>query len=305
MMRIVLFTLLALSLAACGPALGFEQPAGMQQTANMIQASPTLAYSPTPAATSTLDITATPTIGYQATIDALNRQMVQSTADAEQRALEYARMTSTAESANLVLAAMTATQAGTSVPLTATQAEFNRRQTEIVPTRTAAAITATAYEPTAITAAANAETHAAWSGWLAFGEVVLEITGGLAILVISICMYLAIARQRFAPVPADQPEAQVIQIDDWGAGFGESMQIPLPGTPDQLRTLAQGIQEGLPLAFTHWIGSERPFSRAEFEALRYRLVEFGFAEYSDPTNRKSPIHLTHAGKQLIQKFSTN
>lgn len=291
----LLLLLLALTLTACGTAVNLDAPVG--ESPLVIQASPQIVEaSPTFAPRATATRAGTPTPDYAAQIGQSQLDLQQSLASATISALTQAPIqTSQAALQKNIDATSTAT---TTIGQTA---EAHSVQTQ------SAIKTATVQAPITRRLQEQADWEPYWQLVLLGGTVgLLLLTAYCLVAVANQLIKLAYEKRlELHPHEPAPPGETVVQLDTWEKEFGESMQVPLPGTIEQMRALAEGIQAGRPLAFTHWIGSDRPFSRGEFEQLRYRLVEFGFAEYTDPTNRASPIHLTEAGRQLLSKFSEN
>lgn len=77
--------------------------------------------------------------------------------------------------------------------------------------------------------------------------------------------------------------------------------INLPAKPEQLRSLAAGSLAGASLAVNTWSGSNKPFTRSEFETLRNALVRAGLARYGERAN--SPMELTGAGRAIFRKLA--
>lgn len=78
----------------------------------------------------------------------------------------------------------------------------------------------------------------------------------------------------------------------------------LPATLDQLRALADGLQNGAPLTVGSWTGHRRPFSRSEFENLRAELVRRNLAAWRNPAAPAQGCELTPQGRAVFKYLST-
>lgn len=79
--------------------------------------------------------------------------------------------------------------------------------------------------------------------------------------------------------------------------------IDLPGTPDQLRSLAVGLLNGKGTSEAAWTGAGRPFSRSEYAALRAAMIERGLSSWANPDHHAQGWELTAAGRAILRKVA--
>jgi Zn-dependent protease with chaperone function len=86
-----------------------------------------------------------------------------------------------------------------------------------------------------------------------------------------------------------------------GGHWSESV-YPLPGSIDQMQALAGGLARGLPFSERAWTGGGRPFSLAEFRALRAEMIKRGLLEMANDKDQRQGYHLTEEGRAVMDEF---
>ena len=76
----------------------------------------------------------------------------------------------------------------------------------------------------------------------------------------------------------------------------------LPVSDAQMAALAAGLNDGLPFAVSTWCGTGKPFSRAEFEALRAALLERGILRPKNVKNPAAGFELSTAGRAMMRAY---
>jgi hypothetical protein len=76
----------------------------------------------------------------------------------------------------------------------------------------------------------------------------------------------------------------------------------LPVSDGQMAALAAGLNDGLPFAVSTWCGTGKPFSRAEFEALRGALLERGILRAKNSKNPAAGFELSPAGRAMMRAY---
>jgi hypothetical protein len=78
--------------------------------------------------------------------------------------------------------------------------------------------------------------------------------------------------------------------------------LNLPGTPEQLTTLARGLLLGRPFSEAEWSGGGRPYTRAEFRELRAQLIERGVCRWRDGGPSQG-VEMTRAGVAVMERIA--
>jgi len=95
-----------------------------------------------------------------------------------------------------------------------------------------------------------------------------------------------------------------VRVEVSGNG-GRSLQfIDLPANEQQLLALANGVLSGATLSEGAWSGSGRPFTRAEFRALRDELIRRNLATWRNPEAPAQGVELTLPGKAIMRRFAS-
>jgi hypothetical protein len=79
--------------------------------------------------------------------------------------------------------------------------------------------------------------------------------------------------------------------------------LELPGTPQQLMTLANGLLGGKGTSESDWTGSGKPFSRSEFREIRTALIDRGLATWANPDHHAQGWELTAAGRAVMRRIA--
>jgi len=78
--------------------------------------------------------------------------------------------------------------------------------------------------------------------------------------------------------------------------------IDLPGTDEQLAELANGLLQGAPFSEGQWTGAGRPFSRAEFLALRDEMLDRGLITWNNINAHAQGMQLTRPGSAVMRQL---
>ncbi len=76
--------------------------------------------------------------------------------------------------------------------------------------------------------------------------------------------------------------------------------MDLPCTVEQLRDLAQGLLDGAPFSEGEWTGRGRPFSVAEFRALRSAMLRRSLLQMRSKKDLRQGFELTEEGKAVME-----
>ncbi len=106
------------------------------------------------------------------------------------------------------------------------------------------------------------------------------------------------------PPQQTQTKQQVIKVEIKQEGGRVVDYAFLPATRAQLRELAGGLNTCKPFTVGAWAGAGRPFSRAEFEALRHECITRGLAVWRNPGSPAQGVILTPAGRAAMRYLST-
>jgi hypothetical protein len=104
------------------------------------------------------------------------------------------------------------------------------------------------------------------------------------------------------PLPTYDPGRVKIELLENGGQTGHF--LTLPARAEQLAELGRGIERGAGLGINSWVGSGRPFSRSEFEALRDELLRRGLLAWVNERARAQGVILTPQGRAVMRYFST-
>ncbi len=313
----VIILLLCLAVVGCGPIAPdvlnrkFGEPIIDIATPDV---APTLAASPVIVVPTAAPPTVTPsaTVGLQQTIDALQRHMIDITAQAisateneADRQLQYVLLTEKAKGTQDYFTGLTETAAPTELPKTATQAAFERQV--IIDNATG-----TAYAPTQVIVLADSKNKAdmawfynlcdaLWAGGIGISAVIFSVT-----LLRIVTRFLPV---KAAPISMKTESGQGWQPIPQPAAQTEATQTPaplpqgwLPATPDDLLRLAKAVKTGKSMVFTNMAGPGSPFSRGVWQNIRQRLLSDGYAQLINPRDEKSAIEFTAKGDQLMEPY---
>lgn len=145
-----------------------------------------------------------------------------------------------------------------------------------------------------------------WSPWLALA------VGSLAGLITFSSGVMSWRRAEFGapvyypPPPPPAPDHVRVELTRPLDGQAKQTQITnLPASYDQLRELADGVLRGAPMSEVTWSGPGRPFTRAEFAALRAELLRRGWCDWRRADSPGQGVILTGPGRAVIRSFASN
>ena len=95
-----------------------------------------------------------------------------------------------------------------------------------------------------------------------------------------------------------------IELAQKTTGGTQTVIANLPTSQAKLTRLAQGLQAGLSLAEGVWTGSNGPFSKAEYRALRAELQARGMIEPASEKGNSQGYALTPAGRAAMRYFAS-
>jgi hypothetical protein len=100
------------------------------------------------------------------------------------------------------------------------------------------------------------------------------------------------------PVEATSSVVRVEVVSD------NQMQIAdLPGTPKQLQELSTGLLSNVAFSEAAWTGSNRPFSRAQFQSVRAEFLKRGWLYQRNPEFANQGYDLSPAGKAVCRQLA--
>ena len=107
------------------------------------------------------------------------------------------------------------------------------------------------------------------------------------------------------PAQPEQPKAKE-SVTAWIVNSEQSAGdlVDLPCTRAQIKALAVGVMAGQGLTTATWCGSDAPFSRHEWEALRAVFIARGLAKWNHPDRVNLGWTLTGKGRALMRFYST-
>jgi len=79
--------------------------------------------------------------------------------------------------------------------------------------------------------------------------------------------------------------------------------LDLPIQPEQLKSWADGLANGLSLSKSTWTGSGKLFSTSEYRSMRDTLIQRGLARWKNPGSPKQGWELTVAGRAVVREAS--
>lgn len=101
------------------------------------------------------------------------------------------------------------------------------------------------------------------------------------------------------PDPTFEPSTVHIELVETENGAVRGSYLNLPCEPAQLRQLASGVVEGVPLAEGVWCGSGKPFSRSQFHQLRTELVRRGWCSWRNVNAPAQGLQVSHVGRRVF------
>lgn len=97
------------------------------------------------------------------------------------------------------------------------------------------------------------------------------------------------------------PEPQTVRVEI-SEDQGRHVEfIDLPARPEQLKSLATGLQQGRTFALTAW---SNQFTRPEFEMLRDEMVRRGLARWKNDKHHQLGADLTPAGRAVFKRLTS-
>jgi hypothetical protein len=103
------------------------------------------------------------------------------------------------------------------------------------------------------------------------------------------------------PVQATAPQITPITIH-----LDKQIQmVDLPGTHKQIQSLAAGLVAGTPFAESSWTGRDRPFSKAQFQAVRDEFIRRGWAAWVNPQSHAQGVELTYPGSRVCERLQAD
>ena len=107
--------------------------------------------------------------------------------------------------------------------------------------------------------------------------------------------------------PMPRPPAPTTRVElikkDQDNSLVEGDYIELPGEPEKIALLADGLLRGYSLTVDEWTGQGKPFKRNQFVSVRDELLHRGLiAPLSDKSN-KSGYGLTVVGRHVMTKLA--
>lgn len=110
-------------------------------------------------------------------------------------------------------------------------------------------------------------------------------------------------RSAALPSPAELPAPPVVSVEVSDPERGWMGFLEVPCSPEELAEFGRGLLSGRPLSESEWSGRGRPFSRAQFRALRAAMLDRGFACWRDPAFPGQGVALTPAGRALVRELA--
>lgn len=150
-----------------------------------------------------------------------------------------------------------------------------------------------------------------WQGWSSPGWLALAV-GALAGLLVFVSGVSVWRRSEFGQYyPTTYQAAQVderrsvrVELHRPLDGGHQTQLADLPASYDQLKELAVGVLRGAPLSEVTWSGPGRPFTRAEFGALRAEFLRRGWCDWRRADSPGQGVQLTPQGKAVVRSFAS-
>lgn len=101
------------------------------------------------------------------------------------------------------------------------------------------------------------------------------------------------------------PEPERIRVRIIEADGRSETWSSLPCSEPQMRALCSGLASGVPFAHSHWVGAGKPFSRAEFEAVRDEMLQRNLIRWINPDARAKGVELSPGGRALVRTFAAS
>jgi hypothetical protein len=157
-----------------------------------------------------------------------------------------------------------------------------------------------------------------WREW-AFSGVLATVKAALLIallVALGLFAWLAYRSERLLwkhehmqaqPEQAEPGEPRTFRVEinqphPGGLGGRRTSWLDVPVPPELFVSFALAAVNGRPLTQGTWTGQGNPFSRAQFDALRDRLIELGLAAWRNQTEHARGVVLTTAGRHVLQAW---
>ena len=103
--------------------------------------------------------------------------------------------------------------------------------------------------------------------------------------------------------PKESVRVQLDTLDNQGH-LHISSTFDLPGTPQQLSTLAAGLLNNIPFSEREWSVSRRVFTGPEFRKLSSEMLKRGLIAPKSSKSNKQGFALTAAGRSVMKKLQS-
>jgi len=102
--------------------------------------------------------------------------------------------------------------------------------------------------------------------------------------------------------PEPQPVRHTVRIEMTENDGRTLYNTDLPGPPEAITALAQGVLVGESLAEERWSGAGKPFSLNEYRACRAELLREGYIIWRNPKSPNQGVRLTGRGRLMFRKY---
>lgn len=95
---------------------------------------------------------------------------------------------------------------------------------------------------------------------------------------------------------------EIVEPGNDGTGritFSDEIGLPLT----KMRALARGVLGGRPFSELEWTGKGRPFSDAEFEELRRKMVDYGWCYWRNEEEHRQGAEFTRVGLRVLEAMA--
>lgn len=87
------------------------------------------------------------------------------------------------------------------------------------------------------------------------------------------------------------------------SGYPQMQSVDFPISEETLRTLAEGLLNGMPFSEREWAGAGKPFSINEFRTARSEMLKRGLLALANPKAPQQGFVLTRAGRAVFEHFA--
>lgn len=102
-----------------------------------------------------------------------------------------------------------------------------------------------------------------------------------------------------------QPSSVRVELFEETNSYWRGDFLNLPATHEQLRLLASGVVSGGSLSENAWCGSNRPFTKSQFQDLRQALLERGWLQWRNQNAPAQGVEVTHVGRRVFAFLAEN